>query len=176
MGSAVVRPARPRELPALCTVEARASELFAEVGLAFVSEEGPTELGDLEEACAEGRLFVVDEQGAPIGFALLDTVDGQAYLAEISVLPEHGRRGLGARLLDFVCAWAASRGYEAITLTTFREVAWNGPFYRKHGFEPVSEADVGPEMCAIRARERSRGLDSVPREVLRRPLGSLAPS
>ena len=34
-----------------------------------------------------------------------------------------------------VCAWAARQGYESVTLTTFRSVAFNMPFYESLGFD-----------------------------------------
>ena len=31
--------------------------------------------------------------------------------------------------------WSAARGLPSVTLGTFRDVGWNGPFYEKLGFE-----------------------------------------
>ena len=36
-------------------------------------------------------------------------------------------RGVGTALLERARAWAVEHGYHAMTLTTFRDVAWNGP-------------------------------------------------
>jgi 4-diphosphocytidyl-2-C-methyl-D-erythritol kinase len=41
------------------------------------------------------------------------------HVEEMDVLPAHGRRGLGSRLLAWVCAWARAQGYAAVTLSTF---------------------------------------------------------
>ena len=34
--------------------------------------------------------------------------------------------------------WSAARGLPSVTLGTFRDVGWNGPFYEKLGFEAVT--------------------------------------
>lgn len=49
--------------------------------------------------------------------------------------PEHGRRGIGGALVGSVCDWARASGIASVTLTTYREIPWNEPFYRRLGFE-----------------------------------------
>jgi len=99
-------------------------------------------------------------------------VAGCAHLEQISVQPDHGGRGLGAMLLEHVCEWAQEQGFPAITLTTFADVAWNAPFYAKHGFRVVTDADMGSELAARRAYEATLGLDPSRRVCMRRDLGS----
>jgi len=66
---------------------------------------------------------------------------------------------------------ATGRRPTAITLTTFADVAWNGPFYAARGFTIVVD-DPGPGVAALRERERAAGLDAVGERVLmRRDLG-----
>jgi hypothetical protein len=56
-----------------------------------------------------------------------------------------------------------------MTLTTFRDVPWNAPFYARRGFAEV--LDPSPGLAAVRDRERSLGLDAAgPRIVMRRTL------
>jgi cobalamin biosynthesis protein CbiD len=66
-----------------------------------------------------------------------------------------------------VCAWAATKGYEFVTLTTFKEVAWNMPFYARLGFEVVSWSDLSPALRAVVADESRRGLDVTRRVAMR---------
>jgi len=51
------------------------------------------------------------EDAGPVGVAIASVREGVVYVEEMDVLPAHGRRGLGARLLARVCAWAEERGH-----------------------------------------------------------------
>ncbi len=107
----------------------------------------------------------------PVGFAWLTLVCGHAHLEQISVVPGHGGRGLGRALLEGAIGWATEAGYPCITLCTFRDVAWNGPFYRSAGFVEVEEEECCEELREIRGGERSNGLDELGvRVVMIRPL------
>ena len=55
--------------------------------------------------------------------------------------PDHAGRGIGRALLEAGCDWAAARGYAEITLATYRDVPWNGPFYASEGFVEVGPVD-----------------------------------
>ena len=57
-----------------------------------------------------------------------------AHLEQLAVHPDHGRRGIGTALVEAVCAEAAARGFDRVTLRTFADIAWNGPFYARLGF------------------------------------------
>ncbi len=111
------------------------------------------------------------EHGLPVGMVIASVREGAVYVEEMDVLPGHGRRGLGARLLASVCAWAHAQGHAAVTLSTFRDVPWNGPFYRKHGFRDLQLAEWTPGMRAIREKEARHGLCVEARVFMRRELG-----
>ena len=114
-------------------------------------------------------ILVVDRPA--VGFAWVDEVDGMAHIEEIAVLPGRMRAGLGSALLEAACEWAREAGYPAITLTTYADIAWNGPFYARRGFAPLAADDLTPELAAIREWEGSTGLDDVgPRVAMRREL------
>jgi len=58
-----------------------------------------------------------------------------------------------------------------MTLITYRDVPWNGPWYRRIGWEVVEEDRLMPELRALRKRERVAGLDVCPRQVMEKYLG-----
>ncbi|MBE7163479.1 MAG: GNAT family N-acetyltransferase [Williamsia herbipolensis] len=157
--SSTVREAVPDEFADLVEIDRRAEVVFTVAGLHLPEIELPI------EALARARaVFVVGDPVA--GFAMIDEVDGLAHLSEIAVLPGSMRRGLGGALLDRVLAWSGEQGYPAITLTTFRDVAWNGRFYRRRGFVELDA--LTPGLAAIRANEADLGLDAVdPRIAMR---------
>lgn len=115
--------------------------------------------------------MAVARDGDPVGFALARELGGLAHLDELDVVPEHGRQGLGAQLLRAVCHWAAGRGYAALTLSTFRDIPWNAPFYSRHGFRIAHPHDLSEEHVYLVRSEHARGLRTDLRVVMEYRLG-----
>jgi GNAT superfamily N-acetyltransferase len=154
-----VRVGRPDEFADLRRIEFEADRLFESVGIGpFTNDEG-------ENHIEQAKLVLVVGD-PPAGFASVELVDGNPHIWQLSVHPDHGRHGLGRALVEAVCDWARSRRFSAITLTTFRDVAWNGPFYESIGF--ITMDTLTPELSAIREHERSIGDDDFgPRVAMR---------
>jgi peroxiredoxin/GNAT superfamily N-acetyltransferase len=160
--------ARPEDLRFLPAIELAAVTLFTGPEFDAIPHE-PTSPDVLRKAQRDGHVWVALAGGAPVGFALVELIEpGGAHLEEIDVHPDHGRRGLGTWLVKQVCQWAAAGGYSSITLTTFRDVPWNMPFYARLGFEVVPSAELSPALRAIVDAEARRGLDPARRVVMRR--------
>lgn len=83
----------------------------------------------------------------------MDTVDGNAHIGQVSVRSSSAHRGIGRSLIDRAAAVASTKGHATTTLTTFRDVAWNAPYYRRLGFVVMKEDEVGPELRAVMAEE-----------------------
>jgi hypothetical protein len=58
-----------------------------------------------------------------------------------------------------------------VTLSTFRDVPWNGPFYRKHGFRDLQPSEWTPSLRAIRKHEAEHGLRVDARVFMRHDFG-----
>src|SRR5215210_4460896 len=93
---AVIRPARADELPALRAIEVAAGQLFAAIEMTRIAEEEPFTLGELRRHHREGRVWVaVDAADRPVAYLIADVVDGNAHVEQVSVHPDHARRGVG---------------------------------------------------------------------------------
>ena len=161
----VVRLAARRDLDSLGPLEQRAATRFE--GLRFPGIAETIERARLEAGMREERLWVAESAGTLAGFVLASVVDGAAFVDEIDVDPAHGRRGIGARLMAQVSAWARDRGLPSVTLTTFRDIAWNDRWYHRLGFDTVALSDCGPGVRAIVDHERVQGLDMDRRTIMR---------
>src|SRR5688572_9242809 len=171
-----IAAARPTDLPLLPAIELAAATLLAGHAPASVLAE-TTSQADLENAQQRGHLWVALADGVPVGFAHIEVLaPGIAHLEEVDVHPEHGRRGLGKRLVLAACQWAATNGYSWVTLTTFREVPWNMPFYARLGFEEIPPEDLTPALLSVVNDETRRGLDPNRRVAMRRPCVLEAPA
>ena len=153
----------PGELVLLREIESASEALLRDIGI------GPFAEDEADDYLNHATVVLVAGE-PPVGFASVDIVDDAAHLRQLSVVPSSGRQGRGAALVTAVCAWAAANGHGAVTLTTFRDVPWNAPFYRRLGFEIIDE--LPPGLAAIRAHERSAGADDFgPRVAMRKTLG-----
>ncbi|MDY7101545.1 MAG: GNAT family N-acetyltransferase [Actinomycetota bacterium] len=164
-----IRPAEPADVAELQHIEVDAGRLFAEIGMESIAEDDPPTDAELLAHIGTGTAWVaVDEAGDPVGYALASTVDDEGHLDQVSLRPRAAGHGIGAALIEVVCGWADAEGHDAVTLTTFRDVAWNGPYYRRLGFVDVDDAAMGPELAAVRRGETDAGLDVAPRIAMRR--------
>jgi GNAT superfamily N-acetyltransferase len=162
--SVVVRPARSGDLAGLQAIELAAGVLFREIGMVEVAEHPPPSIDVFEQYQEAGRAWVAaDSADRPVGFVLVKPVDGAAHIEQVSVHPAHGRQGIGRLLIDQVDHWAAGQGLPALTLSTFRSVAWNGPYYARLGFRELAAAGITPGLAEIQAEETAMGLEPAER-------------
>jgi GNAT superfamily N-acetyltransferase len=158
-----IRAASRVDLRDLPEIDKRAEAVFRAAG--YDLPELPMLPDDIERATA---VFVAGRP--PVGFVLIQVVDGLAHIDELAVIPRWMRQGIGSALLERACEWARRKGYPAITLTTYADVPWNAPFYRRHGFVELDE--LTPGLVALRTEEAELGLDAVGRRiVMRRAVG-----
>jgi GNAT superfamily N-acetyltransferase len=159
--------ARPRDVARLPAIELAAATLLRgyEPDAVLMTT---SSLDDFAEAQAAGTLWVARDADEPVGFALVFVIEpGRAHLDELDVHPDHGRRGLGRRLVTTVCEWATRSGLREVTLTTNRDVAWNRPFYESTGFTVLAEEEWSPGVTAVFREEIEHGLDPDKRVVMR---------
>lgn len=153
-----IRLASENDLEFLRPIELAAAELFSPSDLPPKIAQDPTPIETLKTAWRQKRLFVAVKKGVPVGFALAGSVDQEAHLQEMAVLPAEGRRGIGSHLLEAIRNWARSQGYSLLTLTTFEHIPWNAPFYRRWGFRDCSPGSLGPELKQVLERQVQSGL------------------
>lgn len=169
--SFTIAPARLDQAEALRAIERAAQELFRGHPAWSSYAALPMDTRALVEAIGAGRVWVaLDADGNPVGFVGVTVEDGEVGIAEIDVLPSHGRRGIGAALLEHACAWAAESGWPSVVLGTLADVPWNAPFYARHGFEPIDPTQYTPALAQHHAHDRECGFPMHLRVYMRRRL------
>jgi GNAT superfamily N-acetyltransferase len=158
--------ATPEHLEALSGIELAAATMFEGYVSASVPQDN-TPQSKFRSAQREGRLWVALFGETPVGFAFVEMrAEDLPHLEEIDVTPAHGRRGLGTALVRTVLDWVVSAGYQQMTLTTFRSVPWNMPFYARLGFVEIPTHELRPELETVVRDEAARGLDRDQRVVM----------
>ena len=170
-GSYRIALAKHEQFEQFQQIELAAAALFPVEDVPEHIRSTATGLDDLALVQADGMLWAaLSADETPVGFAIVRVVDGFAHIQEIDVHPEHGRRGIGTSLIHSVCIWARSHGIAAVTLTTFRHLPWNAPFYERLGFRPLKPGELTPGLAAIVRDEVARGLDPAKRVAMRKQL------
>lgn len=163
-----IRLARPTDLPFLAEIETAAGELFSQFSFLGELPADATSLASFQAAQRNQLLWIATSSSdKPVGFALVKLLGDSAHLEEMDVLPEFGRRGIGSKLVRTVCEWTQTNGIPAVTLTTFRDVPWNAPFYQKLGFRILERGELTPELQQLVEQEEHRGLKRELRVVMR---------
>ena len=168
-----IRLTRPSDLAVIQRIELAAGEPFRDIGMADIADHPVPTLAILADYQRAGHSWVaVDGGDQPVAFVLVKIIDGRGHVEQVSVDPAYARRRIGRDLIDHVEKWAAGLGLPALTLTTFRDVEWNGPYYGRLGFTALAPAGRGPELAALMAEEAAHGLDPAQRISMIRPIHS----
>jgi GNAT superfamily N-acetyltransferase len=144
MSRITIRLARPNDLEKLAAVERSATAVFRSVGLAWLDDGDTMDATALIRCRQDGTLWVAaDEREEPVGFLAAHELDRCFYIAEVSVAQSHQQQGIGARLVKSAIEHGRRMGFTAISLTTYRDVPWNGPFYARLGFAEIDPGEAG---------------------------------
>lgn len=150
--SVSIRVATTSDVEQICRIDTDASSRFSAVpALADLADgsHGPLATRTVDYWMVTGTVYLIEEAGATLGFTAVQPKDGVLYIAELSVVASRQGQGLGGMLLEQVFDVAARQGRDSgstvarVSLTTYPDVPWNGPWYRKRGFQEVSPESIG---------------------------------
>ena len=154
-----LRLARPQDAEKMPEIEAAAGELFADVeGLAGLAGSHTVPLDRLRRYIRKGHCLVTHVGEDMAGFLVNEPFRRELHIWEMDVHPKFQQRGIGAGMLRACMVDARNSGFGALTLTTFRDVPWNAPFYARLGFEEVTALDAHPRLAGELAVEADQGL------------------
>lgn len=152
-------------------IERAAGARFRDIGMGAIADDEPTPASILKDRAERCRLIVArHDDDSLVGFLIWSPKDGMAYIEEVSVHPDHAGHRLGARMIDRL--EADLRGeFPALTLATFRDVAWNAPYYAKLGFKEIAGDRLGAAHAESWRRQAENGLDMTARLFMIRDIG-----
>jgi len=173
----IIRLAEDADISFLPAVERAAAQRFEpylqRLEISAELLEGLTPIRFLQRSQHNQQLWVAVPNNAsnpqPVGFIVTKHLPNSSFVVELSVHPDHGRRGVGSALIEACCTGALTKGVKQVTLTTFRYVPWNIPFYKRLGFRQLAAEKWSPEIEAIVQHEARHGFDQAHRVVMIRP-------
>lgn len=154
-----LRLARPEDAEHMPAIEEAASALFAQDSdLQDLDFDDYWEPPELRSLIRKGHCLVAHVGEVMAGFLVSQPFQRELHIWEMDVHPDFQRSGIGAGLVRACQVDARNTGFRALTLTTFRDLPWNGPFYSRLGFEEVSALDAHPRLASELALEADNGL------------------
>ncbi len=151
-----LRLARPADADAMPAIERAAAVAFA--GEASIDITRTRAEADFARLIRKGHCLVAHVGEEMAGFLVAEPFRRELHIWEMDVHPRFQRRGIGAGLVRAAQIDARNTGFKALTLTTFRDLAWNGPFYARLGFEEVTAIDAHLRLSGELANEADDGL------------------
>lgn len=155
-----IRLAEARDAEAMTSLENSAGALFREIpALAWLADGEDLPAERYRDLIAGGASWVIaGADDRPVAFLSASREADALHIWEIGVRRDLQRRGLGRRLCMHAIETARQWGFVAITLTTFRDVPWNAPFYTRLGFETLEGSAMDARLAALLETEAERGL------------------
>ena len=151
-----LRAGSAADFPRLAEIELAAAGLFPSGRIP--DEPDTLTTPSLAQGVADGLLWVAQQQDQAVGFTLSSQLEGYLHLLELSVHPDWGRQGIGRQLVAQVLERARGLGLPGVTLTTFRDLPFNGPFYASMGFVEIPLDQLSPSIADILAAEEAAGM------------------
>lgn len=153
-----LRLARPADAAAMLAIELAAASAFAaEQDFDFSRARSES---DFTRLIRKGHCLVAHVGEVMAGFLVAEPFSRELHIWEMDVLPAFQRRGIGAGLVRACKIDARNTGFKALTLTTFRDLTWNAPFYARLGFEEVTALDAHLRLAGELAVEADNGLSA----------------
>lgn len=164
-----VRIAQEADAEALPDIEQSAGEAYRGIaGLAWIADDHNQTVDRHRELIAKGACWVaVDHDDRPVAFLSAELHDDTLHIWELDVRLDRQRSGIGRALIEEAIADAMERRLVALTLTTFRDVIWNAPFYQKLGFQVLDDAQAGKRLRQVLRREVKHGMPASRRCAMR---------
>ncbi|WP_243787754.1 GNAT family N-acetyltransferase [Saccharopolyspora gloriosae] len=151
-----IRDVAAGEVALLPEIERAAGVWFRDIGMGCVADDPPMPVRALAAYREAGRLWVAAGAAGPVAFLAAEPLEDALHVVQLCVHPVWARRRIGAALLEDAAARAAGLGCAALTLTTFRDVAWNAPYYARLGFRTLGAEELTPGLAAHLAHEAER--------------------
>ena len=137
-------------------IERSSGEQFRSLpDLAWIADDDVMSAEAHERHIATGIVLSAFDDDCCVGFISAQRYRSTLHIWQMAVDLSHQRRGIGTLLMARLQQMA---GGLLVTLTTFRDVAWNAPFYAALGFEIISEADLSDRLRKILQDEAAHGI------------------
>ncbi|WP_456021147.1 GNAT family N-acetyltransferase [Pseudomonas protegens] len=167
-----VRRASLADAVALPAIERSAAQLFRlDPALAWLADAEVPAAARHRQAIEQAYVWVaVNSDGQLTGFVRAVNIDQYLHIEELSVSQAFQGQGMGRALVAAVIEQARAMQLISVTLTTFRDLPWNAPFYQRMGFVELAHAETDRHLRDALQAEVRYGFPAERRCAMRLPL------
>jgi GNAT superfamily N-acetyltransferase len=157
--SVTIRFAVPQDAQLLPAIETSAAQAFRVINdLSWLADSPPMSIERHRQLIALSTCWVaLDVENQPQGFLSAERHGDDLHILELSVMQSMQGQGLGRSLVEAAKDYARSKRLRFVTLTTFKKVPWNAPFYSRIGFKADTSTDLDQRLAAILHEEYKHG-------------------
>lgn len=152
MASIIIRDALLSDLTTCQTIEQSAAKRFLESDIAEINKlaDGDPLSAEMLTSSIDNELcFISEIDQEAVGFIALTQYSNSWYIEEISVVDHAQSQGVGNGLLSYIKMLAEIKRIASINLITFKDVAWNQPYYTKKGYRQITEERLSEQFLAL---------------------------
>ncbi len=155
-----IRAASERDADDLPEIERSSGAVFREwPGLEWIADDTVQSADQHRALIAQGVALVAkDEEAGAVGFLNGELTPDGLHIWQIAVHHDWQGQGIGRRLIAAVRQVAEERGAKALVLTTFKDVPWNEPYYRRLGFHTLAEGAITTRLLKVLENEGKAGI------------------
>lgn len=164
----IIRRPRTSDIALLADVERSAAQLYRSTDFESLADGATLDPYVLVTLANAGYLWLAaDRYDHPIGFLGGNYLNGHFHVIELAVAKSYQGRGIGSALVSTMVQQVRLEGYRSITLTTFKDLPWAGPWYARMGFAEVKAQEMGKDFEKLVESEAQHGLDPKRRTLMR---------
>ncbi|GAA5104228.1 GNAT family N-acetyltransferase [Wohlfahrtiimonas larvae] len=155
-----IREARSGDVEYLPEIERSAAQIFKQnQELAWLADHD-VQPASLHQNYIQARnSWVAVHDDIPVGFINGVEYNKTFHICELSVTEAWQSQGVGRALLQAVEQIMQERGITIITLTTFKDIPWNAPFYERQGYEKLEDEALSIFLTDILDEEIESGFE-----------------
>ena len=151
-----IRPATVADTALFPAIERSSGESFRSLpDLAWIADDDVMSAEAHEKLLATGIVLSAFDHDCCVGFISAERFRSSLHIWQMAVELSHQRQGIGGLLIVRLQEMA---GEWPVTLTTFRDVAWNAPFYAALGFETLAESAHSDRLRQALQDEAAHGI------------------
>ena len=150
-----IRLADTRDLPHLPAIERSAAQAFLGTPHAWCAAAEVMPEAEYLPLLEGDAVWVAENHGVLAGFVTTEIEGDQFHVWELAVHTDHQRKGVGKALLATCVEAAREEECRYLTLSTFTNVEFNEPYYRKLGWR--IETNPSAWLTAVMANEVVQG-------------------